>query len=105
MQEDDPLDALGRRLQDVAERENPRVVDEYVDLDPFAPHGLPKLFSGFRAGQVDLDDTHVAAVRGGAYLGGGGFQRFAAVARQHEVVAQRRQPQGITAADAPTRRL
>ena len=100
MQEQDAFDALGRCGKDVAERENPGVVYQYVYRDPFAPHGFPELRGGLRPCQVDLDDTHVAAVRGGTYFGSNGFQRFTAVARQHEVVAQRRQPQGIAAPDA-----
>ena len=116
MQQDDALDALGGGLQDVAEREYPGVVHQYVDGGSFAPHGLPQLRSGFDARQVDLHDPHLgpepggggcrfpdAAVRtrsGGEYFAAYRLQRFAAVARQHQVVAQRRQPQGVTASDA-----
>ena len=116
MQQDDALDALGGGLQDVAEREYPGVVHQYVDGGSFAPHGLPQLRSGFDARQVDLHDPHLgpepggggcrfpdAAVRtrsGSEYLAAYRLQRFAAVARQHQVVAQRRQPQGVTASDA-----
>ena len=89
-----------RRLQDVAERENPRVVNQHVYFDPLAAHGVPKFCGGLHACQIDRHDAHVAVPGRRPHLRGHGFQRFAAVSGQHQVVAQRRQPQGITASDA-----
>ena len=60
-----------------------------------------RLFGGSGPGQVDLRDADLGGgTDGGSDLPPDGLQRFAAVARQHEVVARRRQPQGIAATDA-----
>ena len=101
VQEDDPLDALGGRAEDVEEREDSGVVDEHVNGDSLPLGECVQLFGGSGPGQVDLRDADLGGgTDGGSDLLPDGLQRFAAVARQHEVVASRRQPQGIAAADA-----
>ena len=57
-----------------------------TDLDPFAAWP-PKAFSGFRAGQLDLDDAHVAAACGGVVSSAAAASSACGGCPPHEVVA------------------
>lgn len=106
VQQDDPLDALRGGVDQVAEREDARVVDHHVGLYARGPGAGVELLGGPDARQVDRLDAHLrrrrAAVAGRRFehLVAHRLQPLAPLARQAEPVAQRRQAQRIAAADA-----
>ena len=101
MEHDDALDALGRRADDVAEREDARIVDEHVDGDAGRTQPVVELLRRLGAGQVAGDDAHLGGVER-PELGAHALELAQVVAHQHEPVAQPGEPQREAAPDART---
>ena len=89
MQQDHPLDALGRRLENVAEREDAGVVDEYLDVDAHFAHRGVEFVRRLRAGEVHCQDVHLSAGRdvSRGNLVADPFERRGGLPDQHQVVA------------------
>ena len=100
MQEDDPFDPFCRGVEQIAEGEDAGVVDQDVDVDPFAPGEIVQLSGGADACQVDGDGADPDAGCGALDLPADRFERFRPVSGQHEVVSKGRQPQRVAAPDA-----
>lgn len=90
----------GGRMEDVAEGEDAGIVDQNVDLDPFAAGEVVQLLRGADTGQVDADRPYSRFGTGGFDFSADRFERFRPVAGQYEVVSQGGQPQRVAASDA-----
>ena len=102
VQQDDPLDPLGGRMEDVAEGEDAGIVDHDVDLDSFAAGEVVQLLRGAEACQVGREGDDAPSGLRCPFADGAGrlFERRLPVAGQYEVVSQGGQPQRVAASDA-----
>ena len=101
MQQDDALDALGRRGQDIAEREDASVIDQHVDSDALCPCPIEQLLRCGRTGEVKGTRTHLDAA-GRLNFRFHDVEPLGPLAYQDDAVTQSRQLQGITASDSGT---
>jgi hypothetical protein len=93
------LGPRGRRIHRLAKEEEPRIADQNVDRQPFAPHSLIKLLRSLGPRQVRHDGVHHHRVRGGDLLSSG-CQFDSSIADQDQLVSERTQARRQCAANA-----